>query len=941
MKFLKISIFASINIISLISLTLPNSSKISYIDGDYFFPFPTISKNYSEKAVIDLSYLNWKIEDQITIKDGHFYYKDKQVKFFGTNAAHAAAFPPKKESPFIAKRMAQLGINVVRFHFMDNHEIWKDNINSELSQEKLDLLFYFLFCLKNNGIYANINLHVARIYPELSKEKEILNVFKYGKSLDRYYPQFIKDQMNYARDLLCSYNNYTGFKLGEDPMILNIELNNENTMFNLEKDDYIKILNSNSNLKNELENQWKAFIKNKYKNYEEINSLYNNETIDLNKDLVINNSISCQKNNGNCIINEKKVLFNIYDTPSTSWGNQIHYGSINIENYTLYTIEFDAKVEKDLENNDKILFHFQENISPYRIYLTISNIKLSTKLDHYIFSAKTNFNCQINEKAKIRPKFILPTSINNYEFNNMKIFKGRNEIIFTQNGEKNLDKILYPNSTLINNLPNMAYDLRLFFYTTEINTQKNLTNYIKNILGFKNLFVLDSQIYYGSFLSYVRESEFSDICDSHNYWEHPSFPSDHSWDRNYYSIKNTPMIKSKTFGTLNRLTKGRNRNKPYTISEYNHPFPSEHLHEKFAFLGSWAAFHDFDAIYQYCYDQSDKEYISSYFSMATNPADFALAPYAALALRKNYVKKSNNFVRIKLSKGYIYEKMKDKNYGLNDFLDMFFYTGWNAVFEIELINDLKNIEPIIETNINISNKINNFSINEQIQWNISDTNNNENFYYVKNDKYITLTGFLGNSEMNIEHNLENILTIKLKLNETLNETCTIGLISLDNNSLQNSSTILLTIVGKIRNSEQKWNLNRTSTSEGWGKEPTLVQYIQMQTIFNFAEEQKPIVYSINNLGELNKQFNIQGQRGKWILNSDENNPTLNYYIIRNLTKENIDDKSDDSDDKNKRSKTWIWIVVSLIIVIALGVGVLLFFRYRKKKKMWGLDNKFL
>ena len=115
----------------------------------------------------------------------------------------------------------------------------------------------------------------------------------------------------------------------------------------------------------------------------------------------------------------------------------------------------------------------------------------------------------------------------------------------------------------------------------------------------------------------------------------------------------------------------------------------------------------------------------------------------------------------------------------------------------------------------------------------------------------------------------------------------------------------------------------------------------MQTIFNFAEEQKPIVYSINNLGELNKQFNIQGQRGKWILNSDENNPTLNYYIIRNLTKENIDDKSDDSDDKNKRSKTWIWIVVSLIIVIALGVGVLLFFRYRKKKKMWGLDNKFL
>ena len=931
MKFLIINIFIFINIILLI---LSNSSKISYIDGDYFFPFPTISKNYSEKAIIDLSYLNWKIEERITIKDGHFYYKDNQVKFFGTNAAHAAAFPPKAESPYIAKRMAQLGINVVRFHFMDNHEIWKDNLNSVLSQEKLDLLHYFLFCLKNNGIYANINLHVARNYPEISTEKEILNVFNYGKSLDRYYPQFIRDQMNYARDLLCSYNNYTGYKLGEDPMILNIELNNENTMFNLEKDDYLKVLNSN--LKKELENQWRIFIKNKYKNYEEINAIYNNETIDLNKDLVLNNNISYQKNNGNCIINGKKVIFNIYDTPTTSWGNQIHYGSINIENYTLYTIEFDAKIEQ--ETNDKIFFHFQENISPYRIYLTISNIKLTTKLEHYVFNAKTSYNCQFGEKSKIRPKFILPTSINNYEFNNMKIFKGRKNINFTENGEKNLDKILYPNSTLINNLPNMAYDLRLFFYNTEINTQKNLTNYIKNDLGFKNLFILDSQIYYGSFLSYVRESEYSDICDSHNYWEHPNFAEGHSWDRNYYSIKNTPMIKSKTFGTFNRLSKGRNRNKPYTISEYNHPFPSEHLHEKFPFFGSWSAYHDFDAIYQYCYDQSDKEYISSYFSMATNPADFALAPYAALAFRKNYVKKSKNFVRVKLYKGYIYEKMKDKNYNLNEFLDNFFYTGWNAVFEVEIIDDLKYIEPIIESNIDITNRINNFSYDEEIQWNISDKNNNENFYYVKNDKYITLTGFLGNSEMNIEHNLENILTIKLKLNETLNETCTVGLISLDNNSLQNSEKILLTIVGKIRNSEQKWNLNRTSTSEGWGNAPTLVQYIEMQSIFNFEDEQKPNVYSINNLGELNKQFNIEGQRGKWILNSDKNNPTLNYYIIRNLTKENVDSKND---EKNKSNKAWIWIVVFLVIVIALSIGMWLFFRYRKKKKFWGLDNKFL
>ena len=923
MKFLLFLFLPIRNIFCIIS----QASKISYIDGGFYFPFPTISKNYSENAIIDLSYLNWKIEERIKIKNGHFYYKDKLVKFFGTNVAFGSAFPTKEEAPLIAKRMAQLGINIVRFHHMDRRDIWEDNMNSKLSTKKLDLLHYFLFCLKNNGIYANINLHVSRIYPELSNETEILDVFKYGKSLDRYYPQFIRYQLNYARDLLCSYNNYTGYKLGDDPMILNIELNNENTMFNLENDNNVKLLNYK--LKNELYSQWKTFIKNKYKNYDEINSIYNNETIDLTNDLIENNTIKGQKNNGNYTVIDKKVLFDIYDIPTTSYGNQIHYGIIDIENYTLYTIEFDAKVEK--ETDSKFTFSFQENKTPYRIYLRISNIKFSTKLNHYILTARTVYDCQFGEDSKARPSIILPTSINHYEFSNMKIYKGRRNITFTENGKQNLDNILYPNSTLIQNLPNMAYDLRLFFYNTEINTQKNITNYIKNDLGFKNLFILDSQVNYGSFLSYIREYELSDINDIHNYWEHPSFVEGHSWEKEYFSIKNTPMIKSKTFGTFNSITLGKNKKRPYTISEYNHPFPNEHLHEKFAFFGSWSSFHDFDAIYQFAYEQSNDEYISSYFDMATNPADFALVPYTVLAFRNNYITKSKNYFKLKLNKGYIYERMKDKNYKL-DFLEKFFYTGWNAIFEVEIIDDMKIIEPIIDTNIDINNKNKCFN-DEQIMWNISEEKNIENFYYVKNDKYITLTGYLGNSKMDIEHNLGDILTIKLKLNESLNETCTIGLISLDNKNLKNSEKILLTIVGKIRNSEQIWNEERTSTGKNWGKAPILVQYIKMNAVFKFEEKEKPVVYSINNLGELNEKFIIGGQKGKWILNSDENNPTLNYYIIRNITKENID-------EKDEGSKAWVGIVVSIIVISIIGFGIWLFIRYRRKNRFIGLSAKF-
>ncbi len=176
-----------------------------------------------------------------------------------------------------------------------------------------------------------------------------------------------------------------------------------------------------------------------------------------------------------------------------------------------------------------------------------------------------------------------------------------------------------------------------------------------------------------------------------------------------------------------------------------------------------------------------------------------MSPYIALAFRKNYVQKSKNYVRIKLTKGYIAERMKDKNYSMNQFLENLFYAGWNATYEVQIIDDDKIVEPIIDTNINIEKK--GLFINDQIQWNNTEVGN-EAYYYVTTDKYITLTGFLGNSKMNKENNLGNLINIKVKLNGQINDTCTIGLVSLDDKILEKSEKLLLTIVGKMRNTNQ-------------------------------------------------------------------------------------------------------------------------------------------
>ena len=286
-------------------------------------------------------------------------------------------------------------------------------------------------------------------------------------------------------------------------MVLNVELNNENTMFNLEFEDRVKVLTEN--LKTELVKQLRDYIKNKYKKYEDIYKIYNNETININN-LIKDNTITTQYENSNLKIEDNNyIMFNITEKPTADWKNQIHYGSIEISNYTLYTVEFDAKVKNATE--DTIVFQFQENNSPYRIYLKIGKIKLTTEFKHYTFSQRTEYNSQFTEDSKALVKIILPPSVNIFEFKNLKLYQGKGSTNFTENGEKDLEKILFPNNALIQNLPNMAYDLRVFFTETETRTQKTLMNYIKNDLNFKNLYIVDSQIQYGTFFNYVREYE--------------------------------------------------------------------------------------------------------------------------------------------------------------------------------------------------------------------------------------------------------------------------------------------------------------------------------------------------------------------------------------------------------------------------------------------------
>ena len=181
-------------------------------------------------------------------QDGHFTSEGKPIRFWGVNFTTSSCFPLKEKSSFIAARMRKMGINLVRFHHMDNG--WTDNEGTifmrsadntrDLDPVALDRLFFLLAEMKKNNVYANINLHVSRVFKDGDGVEDADSIWHFAKGVTYFDPHLIFLQKEFAQKLLTTDNPYTGLSLAEDPVIAMVEITNENTLYGMWKGDQLK-----------------------------------------------------------------------------------------------------------------------------------------------------------------------------------------------------------------------------------------------------------------------------------------------------------------------------------------------------------------------------------------------------------------------------------------------------------------------------------------------------------------------------------------------------------------------------------------------------------------------------------------------------------------------------------------------------------------------------
>ena len=229
---------------------------------------PTISERFSavnsstwnkdrigwQNFPIDLSYLNEPEKPAgkhgfVRNEDEKLVFEDGNVaRFWGTNLSAASLFGTTKVNiKSQAHRLSKMGFNLVRIHHYDSP--WVDpNIFGPkprrntliLDRDSLDKLDWWIKCLKDEGIYVWLDLHVQR-YLKPSDNiygfDEIAAKTKSRKGADlkgyNYVNLTIKNAMKrFNREYLEHVNRYTEVAYKDEPAIVGLLITNENDVTN-------------------------------------------------------------------------------------------------------------------------------------------------------------------------------------------------------------------------------------------------------------------------------------------------------------------------------------------------------------------------------------------------------------------------------------------------------------------------------------------------------------------------------------------------------------------------------------------------------------------------------------------------------------------------------------------------------------------------------------
>jgi len=761
--------------------------------------------------------------------DGHFSAAGRRIRFFGTSVTFDGAFPSRDKVGYVAGRIRKMGFNLVRFHHIDNG--WSQGslfvqggTTRRLNPVTLDRLERFIFELKKNGVYADMNLNVSRIFNAADGVAGADSIPNYGKGVTLFDPQLITLQKEYAGQLLTHVSPYTGLALAADPVLAMVEIVNENSLYRMWRDGALVPISRGGDLiarhNAMLDSLWNAFLAGRYAGTESLAAAWNAGTRpEGTDDQILDGGFETDPITKNWTMEQHetaKAAMSIDDSggfsggkcarvavtasDGTDWHLQWKQVRLSVRKDSMYTVSFAGRADRNVSIAAAVML----DVSPWTVFSSPS-----FQLERQWKTFRFGFLAPQDASKTVRLSFQIGGENATLWFDDIRLASAG--IQGLEEGESLEAGIVrrIPYSECVQYTDGRVADQSRFYIQIQNDFFDGMSRFLRNDLGVKAPLVgTNWNVGPGDMVAQSR----MDIIDNHSYWDHPRFPGE-PWSSTDWLINNTPMVMETNGGTVPRLFGGTgSAGKPFTVSEYNHPFPNRYETEGMLFLTGYGSFHDTDGLMLFDYNGSTDwgtDKISGYFDVHRNTAMMALVPSCARAFREEMIAPSKEPVVLDYSESDILLLPK------ND------AAGWaGPVFfppMLTLLHAVRNASfdsPVPLNTGSIPQPGNNPYATDtgEIVW------NTDGLLSVASDRFAGVTGFLSR----FPDAAAGPMVLK-----SASDFATLTWVSLTSRPLSTASRSLFTLSSRIQNTGMTWDGTATVHNQ-WGQAPTLMQPVSVQ-----------------------------------------------------------------------------------------------------------------
>ena len=613
------------------------------LDETDMFPFVP-SYAITPANVVDMSHLLAAPagrDGRIRVRDGHFVNDKGRVRLHATNLTGPANFPTHAEAERLAARLARFGINCVRLHYFDDtygtfmlpHEqgILVDDFRTkrQFDAERRDRQDYLLAQFKKRGIYVDMNLHVAR-------NLDARDGFAPGtpwanKGVDQFDPRIIAEEKAYAKELLEHVNPYTGLSYLHDPVVALVELNNEDALWNQYRCGTLDRLGEP--YATVFRNQWNDWLLRAYPSDAARETAWAPKAkVDTGAELVADGAFTAplaldrrtwilDAGNAKAAAATQEGALRVTVTAPGDECFPKLYRRVALQKDVPYTVTFRMR-RTGGTGSGEVGFAVADRSRGWESLGVLKRLTPPAAWKTYSFSF-----CSVKDAPTAEIQFTrFGSASGSFEIDDLSLRVGADFSAYFGRAASKGQVPIVRNGVAA---PVAAQrDFFQFIVDTERAYWTGMQRYLQEDLGLEAP-VSATQLGYS--LPHVQAD--LDFVDNHAYWEHPSICTEWMSD-------NHAMVNSRG-GCIASLAAQRVAGKPYTVSEYNHPYPNFYGAEGQPLLRAYGALQGWDGVFEYSYNnRQNAEPVNNeyFFSLAARTDVLAHFPACAAIYLRGDVK---------------------------------------------------------------------------------------------------------------------------------------------------------------------------------------------------------------------------------------------------------------------------------------------------------------